>query len=466
MLKKITKMLKSLGKFAAKWGKRLLYVAAFYAVMFATVFAWQMFVGATRNPDADLVDDTPLGIANRRTDNAAIIESVRELVNRFRTPEYQRDAHSKAHGCVRATFEVFENQTKYNYGIFKEPATYEAWIRFSNGSVPALPDYKKDARGMAIKVMNVPGKQLLPEVVSGKTQDFIMINSPAFFIRSIEGYRDLENRTAHGKPFTYFFGDYYLNPFKWNLRELYIGLGTKKKAPATPLSTQYFSMSPYQLGPHQMKFSAKACENYQAPGIDRTDPNFLRNAMRKTLKTQDACFQFMVQIRDPEARMPIQDTTVVWSEEKSPFVPIARVHIPTQEFDTALQNEMCEDLSFNPWHGVEGQEPLSYINELRRDLYLHTAAYRQVRNGVTESEPNSWCDSLPEYCPEKTEVDKKPLANLTEESSTVSKESSTALSESSTISKKSSTVSSKPSGASTEAPTLDTTTTDSNNAQW
>jgi len=121
------------------------------------------------------------------------------------------------------------------------------------------------------------------------------------------------------------------------------------------------------------------------------------------LTTQDACFQFMVQFRDPQARMPIQDTTVVWSEKKAPFVPIARVHIPKQEFDTAEQNEMCEDLSFNPWHGVEGQKPLSYINELRRDLYLHTAAYRQVRNGVKETEPNSWCDSLAQYCP-KTET--------------------------------------------------------------
>jgi len=412
MFKKIKKKIKLLGTFVAKWAKRLVYLGVFYAFIFVMVFAWQMFIGAVRDPDADLVDDTPLGIANRRTDNAAIIESVRELVNRFRTPEYQRDAHSKAHGCVRATFEVFENQTRYNHGIFKEPATYEAWIRFSNGSVPALPDYKKDARGMAIKVMDVPGKQLLPEIVTGKTQDFIMINSPAFFIRSIEGYRDLENRTAHGKPFTYFLGDYYINPFKWKLRELFIGLGTKKPAPATPLSTQYFSMSPYELGPHQMKYSAKACENYQASGIDRTDPNFLRNAMRKVLKNQDACFQFMVQIRDPEARMPIQDTTVIWSEKKSPFVPIARVHIPKQEFDTAAQNEMCEDLSFNPWHGVKGQKPLSYINELRRDLYLHTAAYRQVRNGVKESEPNNWCDSLAKYCEQEPSAGNKPSASV------------------------------------------------------
>lgn len=382
----------------SKWLKRLFILIVVYAGLFLGIFAWQMLSHRLSDPDADLVDKTELDTQNRLTDNAAIIESVREFVTKYRTPEYQRDAHSKAHGCVRATFEVFESQANYNYGIFKQPAIYQAWVRFSNGSVPTLNDPKKDARGMAIKVMDVPGEQLLPPLLAGKTQDFVMINSPAFFIRKISDYKDLEKRTTQGKPFTYFLGDHYINPFKWRLRELYLGLGTRKKPPATPLSTDYFSMSPYKLGPHEIKYSAKTCDNYQAPGINRKDPNFLREAMKKFLKHQDACFQFMVQLRDPNARMPIQDTTVVWSEKDSPFVPVARVHIPKQEFDTPEQNAMCEAMSFNVWHGVKEQKPLSYINELRRDLYLHTAAYRNVRNGVHYEEPNSWCDSLEKFC--------------------------------------------------------------------
>lgn len=391
------KRIKKIWKFLLVWLKRILYVAIAYAVLFGLVFAYQMISAQFGDPDADLVDNTDVGKGNRRTNNAAIIESVREQVNRFRTPEYQRDAHAKAHGCVRATFEVFD-QDKYAYGIFKEKGSYDAWVRFSNGSVPTLDDDKKDARGMAIKVMNVPGKQLLPELLAGKTQDFVMINSPAFFIRSIEGYRDLMALTAAGKPFTYFFGEHYLNPFKWKLRELYLGLGTRKKAPPTPLSDQYFSMSPYQLGPHEIKYSAKSCEIYEAPSVNRKAPNFLRATMRKVLQEQDACFQFMVQVRDPEARMPIEDTTVVWSEKKSPFVQIARVHIPKQEFDFAEQNEYCEALSYNVWHGVEGMKPLSYLNQLRRDLYLHTSAYRNVRNDRKVGEPTSWCDGVSRYC--------------------------------------------------------------------
>ena len=65
---------------------------------------------------------------------------------------------------------------------------------------------------------------------------------------------------------------------------------------------------------------------------------------------------------------------------------------------------MCEALSFNVWHGRKEMKPLSYINEVRRDLYMHTAAYRNVRNGVHEDEPDSWCDSLPSSC-ESNEID-------------------------------------------------------------
>ena len=390
-----------------RWAKRLLYVVIAYAALFILVFSVQMLKGAIGDPDADLIDKNEIDTGNRRTDTAAIVESIRKLVNIYRTPEYERDAHSKPHGCVRAKFEVFDIESKYNHALFREPAIYEAWIRFSSGTVPALPDYKKDARGMAIKVMNVPGDQLLPPLLAGKTQDFLMISSPNFFVRSVAEYRELEAAAAREKPFTYFLGNYYLNPFKWRLRQLYLGLSTRTKAPPTPLSMQYYSASAFNLGPHQIKYSAIPCEIVSPPGINRKDPNFLREGMKKVLKTSDACFQFSVQVRDPEERMPIQDTTVRWSEKKSPFVPVARVHIPKQEFDSAAQNEMCEDMSFTPWHAVKGLEPIGYINELRREVYLHTAAYRRVRNDGSLNEPDSWCDSLPMYCP-KARVEPAP----------------------------------------------------------
>jgi len=372
-----------------KW---LALAAAAYLLVVLLAFTGQMVKGAFGDADADLVGQS---LEPALTE---IIESVRTIVAANRTPVYQRDAHAKPHGCVRAVFEVPEAQEGFRYGVLARPGRYEAWVRFSNGTVPSLADTRKDARGMAIKVMGVDGPQLLDPRLAGSTQDFLMVNSPAFFIRRVDDYARLERQQAKNTPFRYFFADGSPNPFHWKLRELYLGLGSQKTATASPLSDQYYSMSAYRLGPQTVKFSARACENLAADGIDRSNPNFLRDAMQDVLRYQDACFQFMVQVRDEDSRMPVEDTTVRWSEKDSPFVPVARVYIPRQDFDTPEQNEMCENLSFNPWHGLTDHKQLGKVNEMRRELYLYTAAFRRGRNGSAMQEPTGWCDALPAHC--------------------------------------------------------------------
>jgi catalase len=379
--------------------RMLAFVAIAYLLVVLLVFAGQMVKGAVGDADADLVGQS-LQPALTQT-----IESVRTIVAANRTPVYQRDAHAKAHGCVRAIFEVPEAQAAFRYGVFARPGRYEAWVRFSNGTVPSLADTEKDARGMAIKLMGVGGPQLLDPRLSGSTQDFVMINSPNFFVRRLDDYAELERQSAKNTPFRYFFADGSPNPFRWKLRELYLGLRTRRAATASPLSDQYYSMSAYHLGPQAVKFSARPCEKPPAIGTDRSNPNFLRDAMQDVLRYHDACFEFMVQVRDEDARMPIEDTTVRWSEKDSPFVPVARVYIPRQGFDTPAQNEMCENLSFNPWHGLTDHQPLGKINEMRRELYLYTAAFRRGRNGSAMQEPTSWCDALPSHCQSGTWVE-------------------------------------------------------------
>ncbi len=395
-------MLNRIKHFSKRFLKWLALASAAWLGLVLIALAWQMISAKVRDPDADLVKQEMQPAVTE------IVESAREIVSIYRTPEYKRDAHSKAHGCVRANMEVLQNESQYRYGIFAKPARYEAWVRFSNGTTPAIPDYKRDARGMAIKVMGVEGKQLLPAALAGSTQDFLMINSPVFFVRRIDEYQQLMNDTAHGKPFRYFFANYSVNPFKWKLRQLVVALSTRKPPPATPFSTQYYSMSAYKLGPNDVKFSSKACNAISTEGIDDKHPNFLRESLKSVLRKQDVCMELMVQIRDPDARMPIEDTTVEWSEKVSPFVSVARLLIPRHDFDTPQQNRMCEDISMNPWHGIAAHQPIGKINEMRKELYLHTAAFRRMRNGVMLVEPDSWCDSLKEYCPQSAAAE--PLA--------------------------------------------------------
>src|SRR3954468_13576942 len=66
-----------------------------------------------------------------------------------------RDAHPKAHGCVRAEFQVDKDlPPDLAQGVFVPGTCYKAWIRFSNGNEDITrPDAKGDARGMAIKLL-------------------------------------------------------------------------------------------------------------------------------------------------------------------------------------------------------------------------------------------------------------------------------------------------------------------------
>ncbi|MNL66665.1 hypothetical protein D3C87_1911650 [compost metagenome] len=82
--------------------------------------------------------------------------------------------------------------------------------------------------------------------------------------------------------------------------------------------------------------------------------------------------------------MPIEDTSIVWLEADSPFETVARIRVPPQDFDTPEQNVMCENLSFNPWHGIEAHRPIGGINRLRKAVYEAVSEYRHARNGVSQ----------------------------------------------------------------------------------
>ena len=87
----------------------------------------------------------------------------------YRPGSARRDAHPKAHGCVKAEFRLMDKFPEHlAKGIFVPGKTYQAWIRFSNGSKNATrADSKGDARGMAIKVLGVTGKKLGPAGLAG-----------------------------------------------------------------------------------------------------------------------------------------------------------------------------------------------------------------------------------------------------------------------------------------------------------
>jgi len=319
-----------------------------------------------------------------------------------------RGVHPKDHGCVSATFQVHDSLApELRVGVFAEPGRkYEAVIRYSNASV-LVADDALGSRGMAVKLRGVNGTRLLENAEAG-TQDFLMVNHPVFAIANVEDYQALSQVLLEDND----------NPARFFARIRKNADGTPdmtdpvtvravttftiaqrlqadkfppafEPPPACPVDSRYFSGAPFAFGDDRvMKYSAVPIG--RTPGEpDFKDPNYLRAALRACLTAngaKDVVFDFQVQLRDvaevaPTIDTDIEDACTEWDESKHPFVSVATITIPPQDFDTAQQKTMCETLRYSPWHGIAEHRPLGGINRLRRGVYEASANFREARAG-------------------------------------------------------------------------------------
>ena len=82
----------------------------------------------------------------------------------------------------------------------------------------------------------------------------------------------------------------------------------------------------------------------------------------------------MVQVQTDPHLMPIEDATVKWPERLSPYVPVARLRLPAQRFDSDEQLAFADVLRYNPWHSLPEHRPLGNSNRARRRMYAELAA--------------------------------------------------------------------------------------------
>jgi hypothetical protein len=288
-----------------------------------------------------------------------------------------RDAHRKAHGCVQARFTVLPQlPATVAQGLFARPGSYDAVIRYSNGS-QTVDDTKGDARGMAVKVLGVPGPKLLEDEAQASTQDFLLMNSNVFFVKNAKEYVSFQ-KAIDGGAFS-LAGWLALRAFNEGATLLRI----QGQKVSNPLNVRYFSPVPNKLGTQQMKVSATPCAGAVFKDT-ATGPDLLRQNLQATLNERAACFDFSVQLRTQPGKMPIEDATAEWKESDSPFIKVARIDIPKQ---AAEQGEACEVRSFTPWHSIAEHRPLGGIQRVRKAVYQEISTLRHQLNGQPRVEP-------------------------------------------------------------------------------
>ena len=328
--------------------------------------------------------------------------TIKQMQSRYKNGKPMlRNVHPKDHGCVKAKFEVNSDlPEELAVGVFQRGASYQAFIRFSNADVVKRADsgiendkVRHGSRGMAIKLLGVTGEPLF-DLHGAQTQDFLMVNQPAFAFANVEDYEALSQALAmdpkenkdDARPFFARLqsDDLEIKARAVRTREIIGRVRADEfppafqRPPASPVDNTYFSAAPFLFGQDRvMKYRAKPVDpSLEEPNV--ADPNYLRNALIERLKTEAVVFEFGLQIRDVSKIDIASDIENASTEWKDKFITVARIVIPPQEFDTPEHRLVCERLFFTPWHGITEHRPIGGINRLRKAVYIASSRLRSL----------------------------------------------------------------------------------------
>lgn len=299
--------------------------------------------------------------------------------------DFQRGGNTKTHGIVRGEFVVRDDlPQQMRRGIYAEPRTYPAWVRFS-GPGPYISTDIDDVGFMSIsiKLMDVPGPKLLDD--ERATQDLFGVSTPTFVTPDTKANAQLQHWSYQNAQFFYFLNIRHHHLLDGIMQMLWI------KTQSSPLEGAYFSCVPYLLGEGQaMQYSMqpRLKTRTRVPRLPLRPPdNYLRDAMVATLARQDVEFDILLQVQTDPFLMPIENNAVFWPEKLSPRVPAAVLRIPRQRFDSPEQLEFQRVLSFNPWHCIAEHRPLGNQSRARLRMYQELSMLRQTMNEVQHYEP-------------------------------------------------------------------------------
>ncbi len=236
--------------------------------------------------------------------------------------------------------------------------------------------------------MGVAGGELLAGGTAADTQDFVLADSPRFPVATCASTPSSSSALARRRALR-------LLPRRLAPAVALAGArapawrsAPRRAPPASLLQTQYYSGTAYRLGPEQYVEVRSATVRARGGRRAVTGPTTCcARRLKEELARGDACLELPCSYRCPGRNMPVEDPTVLWSERESPFLPVARITIPKQVFDTPEQDVFCEELSFTPWHALPEHEPVGGLNRLRRAVHLEISRYRHARNDRPRGEP-------------------------------------------------------------------------------
>jgi hypothetical protein len=298
---------------------------------------------------------------------------------------FERGGNTKTHGIVRGEFTVHDNlPAELRHGIYAEPRTYRAWVRFSGPGPYITPDIEDVGfMSISIKLMGVPGPKLMDE--EKFTQDMFGVSTPTFVTPDTKANAQLQIESLKNTQIYYFVNFRRPHILDLIMQSLWI------KTQSSPFEAPYFSCVPYLLGEGQaMQYSVWPLtkKRTRIPRLPLRPPDdYLRDAMVASLAEGDVAFDIRVQRQTDPHLMPIENAAVLWPERLSPRVSVATLRLPRQTFNSPGQMEFAKRLSYNPWHCIPEHRPLGNQGRARRRMYYELSKLRHTMNAVPHYEP-------------------------------------------------------------------------------
>ena len=235
-------------------------------------------------------------------------------------------------------------------------------------------DRKGDVRGMALKVLGVPGRKTIAALADAQTQDFSMIHVPKLEFRNAAEFMWFVG--AAQKPLTLvprLVGRFGLGRTLRLLRALPKGL---LKPIATLAAEQFWSPMAIKFGPYAVRYSARPIAPPSPLPARGRSPDYLGEDLAGRLRAGPIDHDLEVRFFEDEATTPIEDTSVEWT---TPAVTVARLRLVQQDVASAEGKALAERIeaaSFNPWHALEEHRPLGDMMRARDPAYLASTTAR------------------------------------------------------------------------------------------
>lgn len=305
-----------------------------------------------------------------------------------------RASHAKSTGCLLGTLEVAPDlRPELAQGLFAEPREFDVAVRFAQGPGEHLPDRVSTHRGMAIKVFGAQGERIAGH--DEPVQDFVLATGPTFPSGTAEGFLRDARQIEAATPLPGVKGAVSALSRLVERAAEAVG-GSVARADffghpkVHPLADAYFSQAPMRWGAHVAKLGAFPAAPHQLALRDARvdtgrDRDAFRAAMAVTMSKEEAVFELRAQLWTDAEAQPIEDASVEWPEEASPYRTVATIRLPRQEAHAEARARFFnEEMVFRPSHSLEAHRPLGSVMRARLEVYRALSAWRHERTGVPE----------------------------------------------------------------------------------